>query len=206
MSIPTREQASRFLAPLRRNLVILLLHDIQAKTQLSRFILGCARLESLDTTILDTDAFYSSNIDKLIDENGGDNFIQSMPRGEVLLLPEGDFEVTSLLPLVSSNRQLIIIDDLNSLYSLATDGAKSNQLRILMKLLSYNARMNDSWVIAAAYRTELTTAGGGSRQEKSNRRSLTALGDLLVETYYRDGSLKLKSELTGYWPGNEFEL
>jgi hypothetical protein len=204
MSIPTREQASKFLAPLRRNLVILLLHDIQAKTQLSRFILDCARLQSLDMTILDTDAFYSSNIDKLIDH--GDDGIQSIPQAEVLLLSEGDFEVTSLLPLISSNRRLIIIDDLNSLYSLATDGVKSNQLRILMKLLSYNARLNDSWVIAAAYRTELTTAAGGSRQEKTNRRSLTALGDLLVETYSRDGSLKLKSELPGYWPGNEFEL
>lgn len=206
MSIPTREQASKFLAPLRRNLVILLLHDIQAKTQLSRFILGCARLQSLDTTILDTDAFYSSNIDKLIDHDDYD--IQAIPRAELLLLPfEGDFEVTSLLPLVSSSRRLIIIDDLNSLYSLATDGVKSNQLRILMKLLSYNARMNDSWVIAAAYRTELTTtAGGGSRQEKTSRRSLTALGDLLIETYSRDGSLKLKSESNGHWPGNEFEL
>jgi hypothetical protein len=207
MSIfPTRGQASEFLAPLRRNLVILLLHDIQAKTQLSRFILGCASLESLDTTILDTDAFYSSNIDKLIDR--GDDGIRSIPRAEVLLLSEeGDFEVTSLLPLISSNRRLIIIDDLNSLYSLATAGGKSNQLRILMKLLSYNARMNDSWVIATAYRTELTTAGGGSKQEKTNRRSLTALGDLLVETYSRDGSLKLKSEFTpGYWPDNEFEL
>ena len=91
--------------------------------------------------------------------------------------------------MLSSKRELIIIDDLNSLYSLASDGRKAHQLAILMRLLSHNARVNGSWVIATAFRTEL-----GARQGAANQRSLTALGDLLVDTDFRDGSLKLRPD------------
>jgi hypothetical protein len=195
MSILTKEQASRFLAPLRGNFTILLLHDIQTKMELSRFILRCARLLSTDTTVLDADAFYCTNIDRFAED------AQVMTKAEVLLLPEQDFEVNSLLPLLFSRRELLIIDDLNSLFSLATDGRKSHQLTILMKLLSYNARMNDSWAIATAYRTEL-----GAKQGKTNQRSLTALGDLLVDTDFRGGALRLKAGFKGRWPNDELEV
>jgi hypothetical protein len=196
MSIPTKEQANRFFAPLRGNLTILLLHDIQAKMELSLFVLRCACLQSMDTTILDVDAFYCTNIDRFADE-----YAQSIPEVKMLLLPERDFEVSSLLPLLSSKRELITIDDLNSLYSLATNGRKSHQLAILIRLLSYNARMNNSWVIATAYQTEIDV-----KQEKVNQRSLTALGDLLIDTSFRDGSLKLKGASKGQWPNNELEV
>jgi hypothetical protein len=118
-----------------------------------------------------------------------------------LLLPEQDFEVSSLLPLLSSKRELLIIDDLNSLYSLATDGRKSHQLTILVKLLSYGARMNNSWVIATAYQTELS-----AKQGRANQRSLTALGDLLIDTDYRGGTLRLKGGFNGRWPNDELEI
>ncbi len=194
MSIPTKEQAGRFLAPLRGNLTIILLHDIQAKIRLSRFLLRCASQESKDTTVLDADAFYCTNIDHLAEE------AQSIARAELLLLPEQDFEVSSLLPLVSSSRELIIIDDLNSLYSLASDGRKAHQLVILMRLLSRNAGVNGSWVIATAYRTDL-----GAKQGVENQRSLTALGDLLVDTELRGGWLKLKAGFKGRWPSDELD-
>jgi hypothetical protein len=194
MSIPTKEQAGRFLAPLKGNLTIILLHDIQAKIRLSRFLLACASLESLDTTVLDTDLFYCTNMENLAEE------AQSISKAELLLLPEQDFEVSSLLPLLSSRRQLIIIDDLNSLFSLASDSRKAHQLAILMRLLSRNSSVNASWVIATAFRTEL-----GTKQVGQNQRSLTALGDLLVDTDFRDGSLRLKAEFKGRWPGDELD-
>lgn len=195
MSIPTKEQASRFLAPIRGSLAILLLHDMQAKMDLSRFVLRCASLESLDTTVLDVDAFYCTNVDRLAED------AQSIVEAEMLLLPENDFEVSSLLPLLSSRRAMLIIDDLNSLYSLATDVRKSHQLSIMMKLLSYNARMNGSWVIATAYRTELR-----AKEARTNQRSLTALGDLVVDAMSRDGSLTLKGESNGRWQNDELEI
>jgi hypothetical protein len=197
MSIPTstKEQTSRFLAPLRGNLSILLLHETETKVNVSRFMLRCASLQSIDTTILDADAFYCTNMERFAED------AQSISNGEVLLLPLQDFEVSSLVPLLSSKRQLLIVDDLNSLYSLASDARKSQQLTILMKLLSHHAKMNGSWVIATAYRTELD-----HRQSAMNQRSLTALGDLLIDTDSRAGSIKLKSSFKGHWTNGEFSL
>jgi hypothetical protein len=195
MSIPTKEQASRFLAPLRGSLTVILLHDVQAKIMLSRFMLTCASLESIGTTVLDVDAFYCTNIDRLADG------AQSGSKIELLLLPERDFEVRSLTPLLSSKRGLLIIDDLNSLRSLASDGRRLHQLTILMKLLSHNARVNRSWVLATAYRTEL-----GAKQDAAGQRSLTALGDLLVDTDFRDGMLRLRAEFKGMWPNDEIRI
>jgi hypothetical protein len=173
----------------------MLLHDTRARLQLGRFVLGCAGLQRMSTTILDADAFYSTNMDRFADE--------ALPilAGEVLLLPEQDFEVQSLLPLLSSEREMLIIDGLNSLYSLASDGRKSLQLSILMKLLSYNARMNGAWVVATAFRTEL-----GRKQEGQNQRSLTALGDLVIDTDFHTGSVRLKTSLKGNWPNGELSL
>jgi len=194
MSIPTKEQTSRFLAPLRGNITILLLHDMEVKMQLSSFMLACARLQSMETTILDSDAFYCTNMERFADA-------RSISKGELLLLPEQDFEVESLIPLLSSKRELLIVDDLNSLYSLASDGRKSHQLTILMSLLSHNARANGSWVIATAYRTEL-----GQKLTTRSQRSLTALGDLVIDTDFRAGSVKLKGSLNDHWTDGEFSL
>jgi hypothetical protein len=194
MSIPTKEQASTFLAPLKGNLAIVLLHDTQAKASLSAFLLRCAELQSLRTTILDADAFYCVNMARLAGE------LKSVV-GEVLLLPERDFEVTSLVPLLSSGGRLLIIDDLNSLYSLSSDGRRWQQLTILMKLLSHNARMNGSWAIATAYRNELET-----RRTETDQRSLTSLGDLVIDTRSDGGTIKLRSPIKGLWPGGEVEV
>jgi hypothetical protein len=195
MSIPTKEQAGRFLAPLQGSLAILLLHDTQAKARLTRFILRCAGLQSVGVTILDADAFYCTNMDRFADD------IQAIPKGELLLLPERGFEVGSLIPLLSSKREILIIDDLNSLYSLASDGRKSQQLTILMKLLSHNAKMNGCWAIATAYRTELDRKQGAMSQ-----RSLTALGDLLIDTESYADMIKLTSSSRGHWTDGEFTV
>ncbi len=195
MSVLKKEQAYRFLAPLRGNLTILLMHDVQTRMQLSSFLLRCASLHSADTTILDADAFYCTNIDRLLEE------ALSITRAELLLLPEQDFEVSSLLPLLSSKRQLLIIDGLNSVYSLASDGRKSHQLTILMNMLSRNASSNKSWVVATAYRTEQSARQGGT-----NQRSLAGLGDLLVDADLRGGSLKLRARFKGRWPNDELDV
>jgi len=195
MSILTKEQAYRFLAPLRGNLTILLMHDIQARIRLSSFLLRCAGLQSVDTTVLDTDAFYCTNIHRFPED------ALAVDRAELLLLPEQDFEVSSLLPLLSSKRELLIIDGLNSLFSLASDGRKSHQLTILMNMLSRNATSNNSWVVATAYRTEQN-----ARQGETNQRSLTGLGDLLVDADLRGGSLKLRAGFKGRWPNDELDV
>jgi len=193
MSIPTKEQAGKFLSPLKGSLAVILLHETQVKAPLSRFLLRCARTESLGTTILDADVFYCTNMELFAADAQPLN-------GKVLLLPEKDFEVGSLVPLLSSS-QLLLIDDLNSLYSLASEGRRWQQLTILMRLLSYNARMNGSWAIATAYRTELET-----KQTGTDQRSLAALGDVVIDTRSDEGKIKLEPSTKGLWPAGEFYL
>jgi hypothetical protein len=194
MSVPTKQEAGRFLAPLKGSVALLLLHDMQARMRLGGFMLACARLQGMETTILDSDAFYSANMGEFVED------VQSGLRGEVLLLPEFGFEVDLLLPLLSSKKELVIIDDLNSLYTLATEGRNVHQLTIMMKLLSYNARVNGSWVIATAYRTEQV-----QRQTGRSQRSLTALGDLLIDTEFSAESMSLKGGFDR-WPDGAFSL
>jgi len=55
--------------------------------------------------------------------------------------------------------------------------------------------------VATAYRTEL-----GPKQGRTSQRSLTALADLLVDTDFREGSLKLKGGFKGRWPNDELEV
>ena len=67
-------------------------------------------------------------------------------------------------------------------------------------IVAPGGRMNRSWVIGTAYRTERTTAAS------TNGHSLAGLGDVLVDTELREGSLLLKASFKHYWPNNEFSL
>jgi hypothetical protein len=191
MSVPTKEQTEKFLAPLRARLTVVLLHEADAKLPVGQFLLRCAGLNSLKTTILDTDAFYSTTIGRF--EQSG-----SIPEGEILLLPQGGFEVSHLLPLLSSNREMLIIDDLNSLYSLASDSRRSQQLTILLRLLSHNAKMNRSWTIATFYGTDI------ERRKQANQRSPAAVGDLVLDTDFHADSIRFKASRNEMWASGEY--
>jgi len=193
MSLPTSEQASRFLSPLKGSLTIVLLHDAQARGALSRFLLGCASRMPLEATVLDVDAFYCASMATLVDETSG------APKGEAVLLPDRELEVPALIPLLSSKRQLLVIDDLNSLYSLAPDGRRSQELTVFLRLLSYNAGLNGSWAVATAYRANID-----DDTRVASQRSIPAVGDIVVDTDIKDGSLKLKAK--GLWPGDELRV
>lgn len=173
--------------------MILLLHDVETRIAVSRFILQCTNLCSLQALLYDTDAFFCTNIDLLGHQD-------STPTGEVLLPSEEDFEMVSLVSLLSSRRQMVIVDDLNSLYSMASDGHRSEQLAIILNLLSHNARMNHSWAIATAYTTELAPT-----RDIANRR-LSGLGGVVIDTELRDGSVRLKGISRSSWPNGEFRF
>jgi hypothetical protein len=193
MSVLTKDLASRFLAPLKGRVALILIHDVTAKMAVGRLMLGCANLHPTETAVLDVDAFYCTNLDRLAGAEGAG-------ATELMIPPPGAFEVRSLLPLLSSKRRLVIIDDLNSLRSLAVGESGGHQLTILMGLLSYVARTNGSWVLATAYRTD----GGGRRRDE--RRSLTAFGDTTLDTYVLDGATRLRAESGTSWPGGELEI
>jgi len=194
MSIPATEQVSRFLAPLRGAFTILLLHETQARVQLSKFLLKCTTSQSTTSAILDTDAFYCTNLGALTRN--------SEHKSDLLLLPpDQDFDATSLLPLVSLKAELLIIDDFNSLYSLASDTKMSHKLMILVRLLSHNARSNRSWIIATAFKSELASSFASM-----NKRALASLADIVVDVEIRDGSLRFNSKSEGIWTAGELNL
>jgi len=193
MSVP-EAQAARFLAPLRGRLAVFVLHDSRTKLLLSQFILGCASLRSMRVSILDTDAFYCTNMERITEGAG------PATDGELILLPDQDLAVSSVLPLLSSRRELLILDDLNSLQSLASGEHRSQQLSIFMRLLSHNARSNFSWTIATAYGVE------PSVRKDPNPRSLASFGDVLIETESAGGSVRLNPGLKGEWPEGELAL
>lgn len=172
---------------------MLTVQDAQTRQALGGLILACAALYP-DAVILDVDAFYCANIDEFPRQ------AESARNAEVLLLPPGELEVASLPPILLARRKLVVIDDLNSLSSLAVDGVRSHQLEALMSILSYNTRINNSWLIATTFRTE-----AGSKRTKA-RRSLSELGDVLVEAQLGEGLLKLKTGQASGWPGNELEV
>jgi hypothetical protein len=193
MSVP-EDQAGRFLAPLRGRLTVLMLHDSRAKIRLARFVLACARLRSMRTAILDTDAFYCANLEQIIEDG------EPIPAGALFLAPEQDFGVGSLLPLLSSATGMLIVDDLNSLQSLASGERSSQQLAIIMRLLSHNAKANSSWAIATVYGMERTAS------KNRNPRSLASFGDILVEAEFASHSVELSTDLKGIWPNGKFTV
>jgi hypothetical protein len=190
MSIPAKEQASAFLTPLKGSLTVMILHDTLSKLPTSRFLLRCAGALSLRMAVLDTDAFYCANIDKFAED------AESVTDG-LILLSENGFQVSSLIPLLSSERRVLIIDDLNSLYSLAFESRRLHQLAIAMKMLAQNAKLNASWVFATAYKSE------GVRRDGSDQRSLTSFADLVVDVGCLDGLLRLRAGFKDKWPGGE---
>lgn len=176
MSVPDESQASKLLAPMKGALTVFLLHDAESREHLSRCLLGCAGVLSIETTVLDTDAYFASNMDLLVGK-------APAPTGQLMTLPEGGLEVSSLVPLLSSKTAMLLVDDLNSLYSLAAGGAR--QLGALMRMFSYNARLNGTWAVATAYMAEL------EERRTPNPRSVVTAGDVLVDTQMDGETLKL---------------
>ena len=160
---------------------------------MTRFLARCASESWAQTSILDVDAFYAVHA-QLLAENMTDRFLD----GTKVLIPLHGFKAESLPSLISSMTSCVIIDDLNSLVSLASAKSQSHQLFAFMKMLSYHSRINESWAFATAYRGEWN-------QQKPNRRSLESLGDVVIEAKLEGGSVTFESKGTG-WPDGELSL
>lgn len=157
-------------------------HDKDTKIRAINFLAGCASRLAIETRILDMDAFCSTRVQHLVD-NTNIGFLDSTR----LLLPSHGFDLESLPSLISSRTGLLILDDLNSLFSLASTKSESHQLFAIMKIISYHARITKSWVIATAYRSDW------NRPAKTTQRSLESLADLTLESRSEDGSTKPKA-------------
>ena len=192
MRVPTDEELTSFLAPLRGKVTIISFHDKDTKVRTFTFLTSCASKLKAKMQVLDMDAFCSIHVQRLVDVKNSE-----FPTGMEILLPIHGFSTESLASLIPST-EFLIIDDLNSLFSLSSASSQSHQLFAMMKLISYHARINDSWVLATAYRSAPT------KLTKTNKHSLESLADFALEATSRDGAITLKGAAVTGWPDDGF--
>ena len=147
-------------------------------------------------TILDLDAFYSSNSDRIfspMDASTAGLTDIRVPR------PGQDVE-HEFSRLFEARQKVMIIDSLNSLYHLVSleDGSsRSRKLSFALASLSYMARTNGVAVILSMYRREGLYHAGV-------RRSISALSEATVAAAIREEKLEMTVERGAVWPGGVF--
>jgi hypothetical protein len=201
MSVPTPRQAFAFLAPLRGKSSIFITPSRRRNFRVARFLLGCLAASRMRTVVFDTSSFYATNI-RALTESLPKDFLQR----STLITPQDDrrFE-DSVTDLLSTKTEAILIDDLNALhYLLSSDRQRSgiHQLFTFIRLLSYEARVENLSVFGTLYRTER----GDPAHERVTRRSLSAAADLQITTT-EDGPDRISfrcSEKVAGWPDGRF--
>jgi hypothetical protein len=166
--------------------------------RISNLALGRLLLSSLEAsgktcTILDIDAFYSSNSDLLA---------KNVPLGQtenvLLYIPEvGAGAEDIVLRLFNERRpDSVIIDNLNSLFHLFSFDGRSSASRkfaFLMDLLSYLARSNNVGVMTTMYERERPVP-------RRRARSFSGIGDISLTVRHAQGWLTLRCDSCEGWP------
>jgi hypothetical protein len=196
MSVPTVKQAYAFLNPLRGRSSAILVANRDANAAVTKFALGCLAESKVRTVLLDTSCFYGTNIQALT-EGIPREFLE---RTTLLTIPEGARPEAVLTELMANpEAKAILIDDLNSLNALMSEGdAKSSihELFVLIRMLSYYARINGIVIFATVYKSQ--------RSDSNSRRSLAAAADFQIETETEPSSITFRCESVGVWPAKKF--
>ena len=198
MSVPTSRQAFVFLAPLRGRSSVFITPGRGRNASVVRFLMGCLAASRKRTAIFDTSSFFGTNIRTLTESLPREFLMQS-----TLVTPQGGQRVEdSMAELLAMKADAILIDDLNALhYLLSTDRQKPGIQRLfaLIRLLSYESRINRTSVFGTVYKTESESAG-----ERVTRRSLSAAADLQIFTDDRAGRITFRCDEASGWPNNRF--
>jgi hypothetical protein len=146
--------------------------------------------------ILDLDAFYSSNSDRIFSLMD-----PATARSTIVRVPDPGSEVeVELSGLFGVQQKVLVIDSLNTLYhliSLEDGSSRSRKLAFALASLSYFARTNEKAVVLSMYRREGFQRGGTGR-------SISGLSDATASVVVRDGVLEARSERGSLWPGGSF--
>ncbi len=147
-------------------------------------------------TVLDLDALYSSNADRIFA-----GLPVTAARSTIIHVPEPDSSVeTELAKLFATDSNVLIIDSLNSLHHLlSSDDARSRSRKLAFAIasLSYLARTDRKAVLFTMYRRERPGRTGAGR-------SITDLTDLAVSVEANASGVSMKCERGNAWPGGGF--
>jgi hypothetical protein len=148
------------------------------------------------TLLLDTSCFYGTNIE-LLTEKLPKEFLE---RSTILTVTEDAGPKDVLSELISNKEaRAVLIDDLNSLNALMSSGDKRSsihELFVLVRMLSYSARINNFLILATVYKSQ--------RSDATSKRSLGAAADLQITTETESTYVTFRCDDRGIWPNGRF--
>jgi hypothetical protein len=193
------QQARSLLSPLRGKVAVFSVPDRISNLALGQLLLSSLEISGKTCTILDIDAFYSSN---------SDLFARDISHGQTedvwLYVPEVGASAEDLvLHLLNERRSdSVIVDNLNSffnLFSFDDRNSASRKFTFLMDLLSYLAHSNDVSVLVTLYEREKPI-------RRRRARSFSGLGDLSLTVGHTKGRLTLQCDGCEGWPDGALSL
>jgi hypothetical protein len=190
------QQTQLFLAPLIGKTSTFVLEDRRANLGFARAVMMLLARNAIAPAIVDLDALYSSNSDQVFAPNG-------IPTSKetIIRVPEPGADIEGeFSTLFETQRNVIIIDSLNSFYHLISldDGSsRGRKLTFAVASLSYFAKTNSRAVILTMYRREGFTRGGTGR-------SISALSELTASVDITGEKLTIRTERGLGWPSGTF--
>jgi hypothetical protein len=195
MSLSGGEPGS-FFGPLSGKTTTFLLDGREDNLSFAKMMVGLLARAHASCAILDLDAFYASNSDRIFASMDAGTARSTTVR---VPAPESDVE-REFSTVFDAQQKVLIIDSLNSLYhliSLGDGSSRSRKLTFALASLSYLARTSEKAVILTMYRREgFYRAGTG--------RSISTLSDNTVSVKVNDGEVAMTAERGTAWSGGAF--
>ncbi len=198
MRLPSPRQANTFFAPLKRKTTTFVVEEREVNLHLAQFIIGLASALNWRVLVLDTDAFYAANIIS-VSEKQSDN----QKRGVFIRIPTNDLRLEEwLVDSILTKYELLIVDDMNSLYHLFGSLGKnsgSRKLHFIGRTLSYFARSENRTVILNLYKNIMDSTPVGE-----SSRSLAKYADLVASVRVQDSFIRFRCNQGRAWSNNFF--
>lgn len=160
------------------------------------FILACLAGLRIRTVLLDTSCFYGTNIEALTGRLPKEFLEQS----KILMISEDPRPEYVISELIAKNEtKAILIDDLNALNALISSTSRkssTHELFVLIRMLSYKARINNIVILTTAYRNQ--------RTDTNSRRTLAASADLQIDTEAEPSRIIFRCNVDNIWPNRTF--
>jgi hypothetical protein len=197
MSLSGGEPGS-FFGPLTGKSTTFVLDGRQTNLLFASALMRLLSAARSSCAVLDLDAFYSSNSDRIFASMDA-----STASSTEIRVPRPGLDVESEFSrLFDARQKVVVIDSLNSLYHLVSleDGSsRSRKLSFALAGLSYLARTNEKAVVLSMYRREGAYRAGTGR-------SISTLSEATAAVAIRDGRLDMTVERGAVWPGGVFSI
>ena len=197
MSVPSYRQAKAFLSPLQNKVTVFLVDGRASHLLLARFLLNCLCTTDNRSVVLDTDAMFASN-SKGLASRLNEHCLENI----TLWIPSLDPTKASLVNLIFSKYDVLIVDDLNTLYHLISMGDYSaiRELTAMTRILSYFCRENGKTAFLTVY------SAGESLKKVIGQRSLFRMGDISISTRTDDTAIRFTCDHGTAWLNNTFSV